>query len=91
MSMRINFQGSTIKTVNINPPGPAIDTGPLTEEITIPCSKRFKRLFDFTCKLMGKDLQTLGHEYLLAGILKDLKGHFEVEPYLDKTVRELLR
>jgi hypothetical protein len=91
MSMRINFQDSTIETVNINTPGPAVDTGPLTEQITIPCSKRFKRLFDFVCKLTEKDLQVLGHGYLLAGILEDLKGHFEIEPYLDKTVREFLQ
>ena len=89
--MKINFQGSTIKTLNINPPAPAVDTGALTEQIIIPCSKRFRRLFDFVARLTDKEMQALGHRYLLAGILEDLKGHFEVEPYLDKTVREFLQ
>ena len=89
--MRMNFQGSTIKTLNINPPRPAVDTGPLTEQITIPCSKRFRRLFGFVCRLTDKEMQVLGHGYLLEGILRDLKDHFEVEPYLDKPLRELLQ
>jgi len=89
--MSIRIENSNIKTMIINPPGPAVDTGPLTEEITIPCSKRFRRLFGFVCRLTDKEMQVLGHGYLLEGILRDLKDHFEVEPYLDKTVREFLQ
>jgi len=63
----------------------SIDTGPLTETITIPCSKSFRELIDFVCRLEGQDIGLLGHRWILQGMIKDINNIFSVEPYLDKT------
>ena len=68
-----------------------IDTGPLTETISIPCSKKFKELVDLVCKLIGQDISERGHGYLLEGMTRDIKDIFSVEPYLDKRLREVLK
>ena len=68
-----------------------IDTGPLTETITIPCSKKFKELVDLVCKLIDREISELGHRYLLEGMTRDIKNVFSVEPYLDKSLREVLK
>ena len=68
-----------------------IDTGPLTETITIPCSKRFRDLVDFVSRLTDKEISELGHRYLLEGMIRDIKNIFSVEPYLDKSLREVLK
>jgi len=67
------------------------DTGLLTETITIPCSKQFKELVDLVCKLTDQEISELGHRYLLEGMTRDIKDIFSVEPYLDKSLREVLR
>jgi len=61
------------------------------ETITIPCSKQFKELVDFVCKLTGQDIAELGHGYLLEGMARDIKDVFSMEPYLDKALREILK
>ena len=68
-----------------------IDTGPLTETITIPCSKQFKELVDLVCKLTDREISELGHRYLLEGMTRDIKDIFSVELYLDKTLREVVK
>ena len=68
-----------------------IDTGPLTETITIPCSKKFKELVDLVCKLIDREISELGHRYLLEGMTRDIKDIFSVELYLDKTLREVVK
>ena len=71
--------------------GKSIDTGPLTETITIPCSKKFMELVDLVCKLTDREISELGHRYLLEGVIRDIKDIFSVEPYLDKSLREVLK
>ena len=68
-----------------------IDTGSLTETITIPCSKRFKDLVELVSKLTDKEISELGHRYLLEGVIRDIKDVFSMEPYLDKSLREVLK
>jgi len=77
-------------TLKIDIPTKAIDTGPLTEAITIPCSKRFKELVDFVCRLQGQDIALLGHKWILQGMTRDMESIFTLEPYLDKSLREVL-
>ncbi len=67
------------------------DTGPLTETITIPCSKQFKELVDFVLRLTDQEISELGHRYLLEGMTRDIRDIFSVEPYLDKPLREVLK
>ncbi len=89
--MKIDFKDSAIQNLTINQfNSGAYDTGPLTETITIPCSKQFKELVDLVCRLTGQDIAELGHRYLLEGMARDIKDVFSVEPYLDKTLREIL-
>ena len=68
-----------------------INTGPLTEIITIPCSKRFKELVDFVSRLIDKEISELGHKWILEGMARDIKDIFSMEPYLDKSLREILK
>ena len=68
-----------------------IDTGPLTETITIPCSKQFKELVELVCKLTDREISELGHRYLVEGMTRDIKDVFSMEPYLDKPLREILK
>jgi len=68
-----------------------INTGPLTETITIPCSKKFRDLVDLVCKLTNREISELGHRYLLEGMTKDIKNIFSMEPYLDKPLKEILK
>jgi hypothetical protein len=75
--------------IDINTSG--IVTGPLTETITIPCSKQFKELVDLVCKLTDKEISELGHRYVLEGMIEDIKNYFSVEPFLDKSLREVLK
>jgi hypothetical protein len=89
--VKINFKDSNIHTITINNFfGKPIDTGPLTETITIPCSKKFKEFVDFVCKLTEGSIEELGHRYLLQGMIRDMEDIFSLEPYLDKSLREVL-
>jgi len=82
--MDISFKDSTIQNLTINQfNSGAYDTGPLTETITIPCSKQFKELVaqrlnpkgvgstDLLSnrggKLTGQDIEELGRRYFLEG------------------------
>lgn len=90
--MKINFRNGDIQTVTINNYfGKTTNTGPLWEEIKIPCSKEFKELVDFVCKLTGQDLGELSHRYMVEGVTRDIKDVFSVEPYLDRRLKELLK
>jgi len=89
--MKISFTDSTIENLTINQfNSGAMDTGPLTETITIPCSKQFKELVEFVSRLTNREISELGHRYLLEGMTKDIKNVFSVVPYLDKSLREVL-
>ena len=68
-----------------------IDARPLTETITIPCSKKFMELVDLVCKLTDQEISELGHRYLLEGMARDIKNVFSMEPFLDKSLREVLK
>ncbi len=43
------------------------------------------------CKLEGQDIGILGHRWILQGMIKDIERIFELEPYLDKELREVLK
>ena len=90
--MEISFKDSTIESLTINQfNSGAMDTGPLTETITIPCSKQFKELVDMVCRLTDKEISELGHRYLLEGMTRDIKDVFLMEPYLDKRLRKVVK
>lgn len=90
--MKINFKETTIQNLTINQfSSGAIDTGPLTEIITIRCSKKFMELINLVCKLTDREVSELGHRYLLQGMTRDIKDIFSMEPYLDRTLREVLK
>lgn len=78
-------------TLKIDISARPIDTGPLTETITIPCSKHYKELVDYMVRLTGQDIDTLGHRWILQGMIKDIERIFEFELYLDKSLKEVLR
>ena len=46
---------------------------------------------EFVSRLTGQEIGELGHRYLLEGMIRDIKDIFSMEPYLDKTLREVLK
>ena len=41
-------------------------------------------------RLTGQDIDTLGHRWMLQGMIRDIERIFELEPYMDKELREIL-
>jgi hypothetical protein len=52
--------------------------------------KARRELVDFVCKLEGQDIGLLGHRWMLQGTIKDMESVFSLEPYMDKSLREVL-
>ena len=90
--MKINFRNGDIQTVTINNYfDKASDTGELSEEIRIPCSKEFSELVGLVCKFKGQEIGELGHKCLVKGIAREIENIFLKEPYFDKSLREILK
>jgi len=43
------------------------------------------------CKLQDQDIETLAHRWILEGMIKDMEDIFSLEPYLDKSLRKVLK
>ena len=67
-----------------------IANGKKTERLAIPCSEEYLAFLDLLAKLHNSTRAELAFSFVLEGMQKSLGSAFIFEPYLEKTLHELM-